>query len=218
MERKEHQLNAIVLFSGGFDSVALYHYIRSLQLYDNIYCIYINYGNMNLEAEIQRVHHWKENYDMRFRYWNMNSYGNSSMTGGDSTGDEQRDEYVPMRNLQFLSMATAFAEVNQVRDIYFGFVDNVTFPYPDASELFINKANDLVTSITGGKISVKAPFVNMTKWDIAELILDIYGEEMLKEIFQHTITCNATDSNSPCLECSSCKSYEAMKNNFLKQL
>lgn len=225
-----NELKAIVLFSGGFDSMAMLEHVISLKKYYKYYLLYFDYGNVNKVSELRAIQSYfnslREFYGeaeveqaMELVIVPMGMQDNSSTTlGGKSTGDMKRDEYVPLRNFQFLAKASAIAETLHVRDIYFGAVDDGMDYYPDTSPLFVENINKLVGGMTVGNIRILAPFNEMRKEDILDHLLEKVGKESAERVLDNATTCNVTTSASPCLKCESCEFYEDFKIKSWKLL
>lgn len=215
MERKE--LSAVVLFSGGFDSMAVMEYLHHRGIYDRVYVMYFDYGNRNMKAEKVRIREYLTNSELDFEVeeldYKLPNVIKSNITTGGAIGG---DEYVPMRNLQFLSIASAYAEHVGARDVYIGVIDDECLPYPDANTLFLENFDRLVGGMTGGKVRVIAPFAQMTKDELAVYVVEAYGEESLARILNYYISCNFAEGVLPCGKCSSCEYDKLFKEHYLK--
>lgn len=113
--------------------------------------------------------------------------------------------YVPGRNLIFLSLALAWAEVNDIFDIFIG-VNSLDFSgYPDCRPEFIEsfeKTANLATraGTTGNDIKIHTPIIKMTKSEI------IRKGVALGVNYANTLSCYAPDSHGrACGKCDSCR-------------
>lgn len=202
---------AVVLLSGGLDSYTAGAIARA-EGYD-LYALSFVYGQrhrVELEAArrvasalgVQR--HIELSLD-------LSAFGGSSLLGdGDVPKDRDVDAaeipstYVPARNTVFLSLALAWAETLRASDIVIG-VNALDYSgYPDCRPDFIRAFERLASVATragveGGRITVHAPLIEMSKADIirrgTELGLD-YGL---------THSCYDPDAaGHPCGRCDSC--------------
>lgn len=111
--------------------------------------------------------------------------------------------YVPARNLIFLSFAVSLAETIGAKYIFFG-ANQIDFSgYPDCTEIFIKKLQNVIdvgtkTSKEGKTIKVKAPLIKFTKAEIVKLGLK------LKVPFHLTWSCYKGEKK-PCGVCDACK-------------
>lgn len=111
--------------------------------------------------------------------------------------------YVPGRNLVFLSLAAAYAEVLNASVIYFGANVLDYSGYPDCSPEFIRAVETAVrigtkAGVEGRGINICAPLLNMTKADIIRLGRD------LNVPFQLTHSCYDPIGSLACGRCDSC--------------
>jgi len=142
----------------------------------------------------------------------LRAIGGSSLTstadvprGRDLASAEIPSTYVPARNTVFLSLALAWAEALEARDIVIG-VNALDYSgYPDCRPAFIHAFESLAALATragveGAKFRVHAPLIALTKSQIIrrglELGLD-YG-------LTHSCYDPSSDGR-PCGTCDSCK-------------
>jgi len=204
-------MRAVVLLSGGLDS-----YTAAAMAKADGYALYVLtvlYGQRHSrEVESARAvaralgveRHLEIPIDLR-------AIGGSSLTspvdgprGRDLASTAIPSPYVPARNTVFLSLALAWAEVLEARDIVIG-VNALDYSgYPDCRPAFIHAFESLATLATragveGATFSVHAPLIALTKSQIirrgVELGLD-YG-------LTHSCYDPASDGR-PCRECDSC--------------
>ncbi|RUM31563.1 MAG: 7-cyano-7-deazaguanine synthase, partial [Aquifex sp.] len=120
---------------------------------------------------------------------------------------------VPMRNLTFLSIASAFADNLELNYIGIG-VHALDTPYPDCRPEFIASAEAAINAgstfvaKTKKRIHIYAPFLGMTKRDIALL-----GKE-LGVPFEKTYSCYM-GTEPPCGECPTCRQREEALKGIL---
>ncbi|MDJ0762219.1 MAG: 7-cyano-7-deazaguanine synthase QueC [Myxococcota bacterium] len=113
--------------------------------------------------------------------------------------------YVPARNTVFLSLATAWAESLDARDIFIG-VSAVDYSgYPDCRPAFISAFEKTVNlgtrAVEGGpRFRIHTPLIHLSK---AETIL--LGAELGVD-FGHTWSCyDPSLSGQPCKQCDACR-------------
>ncbi len=201
--------NIIVLLSGGMDSATLLW--LSKEHFEDVYAISFNYGQrhsieITYAKELAKIAEVKEHIVVDVPVYT--SIDGSALI--DTSMDVPKGEYteeppittVPMRNLNFLAIASVFADNIGVYNIGIG-VHALDVPYPDcrpefitAAESAINAGSTLVAK-TRKRIHIFAPFLGMGKKDIAKL-----GKK-LGVPFEKTYSCYK-GTLPPCGECTAC--------------
>lgn len=115
------------------------------------------------------------------------------------TGGTIPATYVPARNLVFLSMATAWAESLNVRDVFIA-VNAIDYSgYPDCRPQFVRAFGQAAGLGTGIGVRVHAPMQEMTKAQI------VRAGVALKVDFARTSSCYRPDEQGrACGRCDSC--------------
>jgi 7-cyano-7-deazaguanine synthase len=120
--------------------------------------------------------------DQRVIDINLRAFGGSALTSDDIAVPHERSleemshgipvTYVPGRNLIFLSLATAFAEVIGADDIFLGINHLDSSGYPDCRPEFLTAFQTTANLATkagtedGRSLQYHAPLIQMTKADI----------------------------------------------------
>lgn len=203
---------AVVLASGGLDSTVT----AAVARHDGytLYLLTIAYGQRHA-VEIERSRqiatalgadqHVVINVDLR-------AIGGSALTDGmpvpkyRTESERNRDvpvTYVPGRNLIFLSLAAAHAEVLEASIIYFGANVIDYSGYPDCRPEFIKAVEAALQTGTkagmqGKGIEIRAPLLRMTKTEIIRLGLK------LNVPFHLTHSCYDPIGSIACGQCDSC--------------
>lgn len=204
---------AVVLLSGGLDSATCLAIARSQGFAS--YCLSFNYGQRHC-AELQaaeRVAHALGATEHRILNLGLAQFGGSALT--DSTIAVPVDgvqpgipvTYVPARNTIMLSLAMAWAEVLGSRDIFVG-VNAVDYSgYPDCRPEFIAAFEKMANLATragvegeGGRLSIHAPLIDLSKADI------IRTGAALGVDYGLTVSCYQADElGRACGVCDSCR-------------
>ena len=203
---------AVVLASGGLDSTVTAAMAKREGC--ELFFLTMAYGQRHL-VEVERArqvaaalgaaHHLVMNLDLR-------AIGGSALTGSaavpkDRTGTERGQgipiTYVPGRNLIFLSIAAAHAEVVGASFIYFGANVLDYSGYPDCRPEFIRAFEEAVKEGTkvgteGNPIQVKTPLLRLTKAEIIRRGIDLHVP------FQLTHSCYDPVGDLACGRCDSC--------------
>src|SRR5699024_6162571 len=132
------------------------------------------------------------------------SLTDANMTIPDYTGDEEiPSTYVPARNLIFLSLATAYAEVVGAEKIYIG-ISSVDYSgYPDCRPEFIDAMTqtlNLATKVGAeeNELKIEAPLSHLSKADTIRL-----GTKL--SVPYHLTTSCYRGGDQACGTCDSCE-------------
>jgi len=211
---------AVVLSSGGADSTTAMA-IAAWEEGFEIYSLSFDYGQKNryeLECARKVARFFKVREHLIIPL-NLRLIGGSALTADEiaiprGRPDEEPSSaipptYVPARNLIFLSLAVAWAEVLGIADIFIG-VNAIDYSgYPDCRPAFIDsfqKTANLGTRMGTegggeGRITIHAPLINLTKGEILRKGLALGVDYRL------TSSCYEPDpfSGRPCGQCDSCR-------------
>jgi len=202
---------ALVLLSGGMDSATLLWLAR--KEFDRVYAISFDYGQrhrveLKYARELAQIAGVEDHIIVEMPVYRT--------IKGSALIDEEvevpKEEYpsdeppittVPMRNLNFLAIAGAFADALEIENIGIG-VHALDTPYPDCRPEFITSAESAINagSVLTAKKKVRihlwAPFLGMTKKEIALL-----GKQ-LGVPYEKTYSCYM-GTEPPCGECPTCR-------------
>ncbi|MDR1849496.1 MAG: 7-cyano-7-deazaguanine synthase QueC [Zoogloeaceae bacterium] len=202
---------AVVLLSGGLDSATCLAKARHQGFAP--YCLSFAYGQRHA-AELDAARQIAQDcnaIEHRILTLDLAQFGGSALTDphldvpvdGGSSGIPIT--YVPARNTIMLSLALAWAEVLQSRDIFIG-VNAVDYSgYPDcrpeyiaAFEAMANLATK--SAIEGEKFTLHTPLIHLSKAEIIRL------GNALGVNYNMTVSCYQADSEGrACGRCDSCR-------------
>ena len=201
---------AVVLVSGGLDSATTLAIAREQGF--ECFALSFDYGQRHrcelaasdvVSDSLGAAEHRTVSLDLR-------QFGGSALTDDaiavpDSGGEGIPVTYVPARNTVFLSLALAWAEVLEARDIFIG-VNAVDYSgYPDCRPEFIQAFERLANLATkagveGHPVTIHAPLIELSK---AEIIL---AGTRLGVDYAQTVSCyNPTPEGLACGRCDSCR-------------
>lgn len=201
---------AVILLSGGLDSATVLAMARQ-QGFD-CYALSVDYGQRH-HAELaaaKRVADALGAVEHRVINIDLTAFGGSALTDSSIAVPEVASTgipltYVPARNTIMLSLALAWAEVLQARDIFFG-VNAVDYSgYPDCRPEYVNafeRMANLATkaAVEGHPLTLHAPLLHLTKAEI------IQHGVLLGVDFSMTVSCyQADDQGRACGVCDSCR-------------
>ena len=207
----------IVLLSGGLDSATVLNI--ALKEYE-VTALIFDYGQRH-KFEISAA---KKIADLakapiKLIKIDLGQFGNSALTDNievpknQAIGKEIPVTYVPVRNTIFLSYALAYAEVNNIFDIFIG-VNALDYSgYPDCRPEFIQAfekmANEGTKFAQGNKkIKIHTPLISLTK---AEIITT--GTELDVD---YKLTHSCYDPSFDGLSCGECDACILRKEGFTK--
>lgn len=201
---------AVVLLSGGLDSATTLAMAREQGF--ACYCLSIDYGQRH-RAELDaaaRVACAQGAAEHRVLKLDLAAFGGSALTDASIAVPETPTAgipvtYVPARNTILLSLALAWAEVLEARDIFFGAnaVDYSGYPdcrpeYMRAYETMANLATK--AAVEGRKLVLHTPIIALSKAEI------IRRGSALGVDYALTVSCyQANPQGLACGRCDSCR-------------
>jgi len=169
---------ALVVCSGGLDSVVAATYVKKVLGYD-VTLVHFRYGSRAEGPEVSAI--WKVAGALGVGLWirTIDAYepgdspllqADSKIAGGEE-GAEFAHEWVPARNLLMLAHATAMAEAKGFDTLVLGNNLEEAGAYPDNEPEFIAKFNDLLPFAVGDgkRMRVMMPVGNLMKHEIVAL-------------------------------------------------
>jgi len=199
---------AVILASGGMDSATAAAVAQDAGY--ELYMLHTSYGQQTESKEYECAQAQAEAFEaadfLHLTTDHLSKIGASSLTDeemdveeADLESDEIPSSYVPFRNANLLSMATSYAEANDCEAVFIGAHSEDFSGYPDCRPEFFEAFQQVVDVGTkpGTEISVKAPFVEWSKTDIAERGLE------LDVPYEHTWSCYR-DEAPACGTCDAC--------------
>ena len=199
---------AVILASGGMDSATAAAVARDAGY--ELYMLHTSYGQQTETKEYECAKAQAEAFDavdfLHLTTDHLSKIGSSSLTDdkmhveeADLESDEIPSSYVPFRNANLLSMATSYAEANDCEAVFIGAHSEDFSGYPDCRPEFFEVFQQVVDVGTKPEteISIKAPFVELSKTDIAERGLE------LDVPYEHTWSCYR-DEEPACGTCDAC--------------
>lgn len=209
--------NAVVLLSGGLDSVTCLYWAKAN--YANVTAVSFNYGQRhNSELNAAKKIAATAQVNHRIIDIDLAQLGGSALTDvslvvpdakqTDFSDNQHNDSipitYVPARNTIFLSYALALAEVTQSNAIVIG-VNAVDYSgYPDCRPEYIaafEKMANLATKagVMGNHLHIATPLLHLSKAAIIKLGVSLGVNYAL------TVSCYRADSEGrACGHCDSC--------------
>lgn len=210
--------NAVVLLSGGLDSVTCLYWAKAN--FTKVTAVSFDYGQrhnseLNFAKNIAKI----AKVDHRVIAIDLAQLGGSALTdqsinvpdadkNADFSDNQNNDNipvtYVPARNTIFLSYALAVAEVTQANTIVIG-ANAVDYSgYPDCRPEYIDafaKMANLATKagVMGNHLTIATPLLHLSKADIIKLGVSLGVD------YRFTVSCYQADNEGrACGNCDSC--------------
>lgn len=167
--------NAVIVLSGGMDSVTLLHYKKN-----NIaLAVSFNYGSNHNQREIEcaarqcgklNIEHLIIPLEFIGKYFKSSLLeGAENIPDGTYDGDNIHSTVVPFRNGIMLSIACGIAESRGLRHVMIANHGGDHIIYPDCRPEFITSMSDAMKSGTFDGVDIIAPFTYSSKAEIASL-------------------------------------------------
>lgn len=207
---------AVVLVSGGMDSLTLLAATRYCNPATKLYALSMYYGQRH-DNELKYAEYWANKFNATFKVLNLEFISDitkdcSSMIGASSLIPEDKPydpnetptTYVPMRNLVFGSVASMYAEANKTDLILSGIHSgDVAANYWDCSPTFRKALNDILKL---RDIEYRSVFDDLTKGDICLLGSMIPNFQM-----ENTWSCYKGGE----VHCGACSTCQERKDAFI---
>lgn len=209
---------AVVLLSGGLDSATVLAIAREQGF--ECYCLSLDYQQRHV-AELtaaSRIAAVMGESTHRVAKLDLRMFGGSALTDASiavpqtpSTGIPVT--YVPARNTIMLSLALAWAEVLQARDIFIG-VNALDYSgYPDCRPEYVAAFQHMAnlatkSAVEGQTITIHAPLMTMTKAEIIQCGMALGVDYGL------TVSCYQADAQGRA--CGRCDACRFRKDGFLQ--
>lgn len=193
-------MKSVLILSGGFDSTTLLY--KLINEKKDVICLSFNYGQ-KASKELEYAKRTTTKLNIKHHIFDISNI--LEMLKWSSLIDETNNQVkapqntvVPSRNTILLELATAFAISNNCDEVYYGAIKGDINDYPDTTPTFLKQINELNKVNNYKYIPIKAPFVNLEKWEVAKIAIQ------LKVPFEDSWSCYL-GGEEPCGECFSCK-------------
>jgi 7-cyano-7-deazaguanine synthase len=207
----------VVLWSGGIDSSYLVDYLANRNY--EVIPVYVAYPHLSLKEEIKAISTmYLLRYSNRYNVWipitvklDTSEFLDIALTNDKVRASRVTDkdfketkfnEYVPSRNIMFLSIASSVALQNDCTTLAIASHKEELFPFPDSSRLFLDAFEHALDVGTNKQYwRVLTPFIEegWYKWDVLKhAINDGFPVES-------TISCYTPINGKPCKTCRACE-------------
>jgi len=182
--------NAIILCSGGLDSVVLAHYLKKIKDIKNLKLIFLDYNQKSLSEELFCVKKAAKELNADLKIIDVKWLGKISTSLINKETDEEKIKnlgeeeeliswYVPCRNSLFLLIGLAIAESefiskNEKYDIYLGIKYEGELQFKDTTPEFLKQMNKTAEFCTqDGNYKFIAPFLKKDKEELIKMAEEV---------------------------------------------
>ncbi len=223
--------NAILLISGGLDSVVLAYYLKKIKKIKNLKFVFLDYNQKSLKEELFCVKKTAKKLNVKLKIIDVKWLGKiSTSLINKKTGKKglekikEKEEliswYVPCRNSIFLLIGLAIAESELISkrkksDVYIGIKFEGELQFKDTTPKFLKQMNKTAKLCTQkGNIKFIAPFLKSDKENLIKL------SSKLKIYLKNTYSCyigggfNKIKNEIIPIHCGICSGCKARKKSF----
>jgi len=202
-------MNHLIVVSGGMDSATLLYKVKKGigKTKGAVFAISFDYNQTHKRELIcakqlckrLKINHTVIKLDFMGKILKNNSQTNKKVKVPEGRYDAENMKLtvVPNRNMIFISIAAAYAIEQKIDNIYYGAHLGDHAIYADCRKVFVDALEMVLKLCDYRKLNLIAPFINMTKGDIARL-----GKK-LGVPFQDTHSCYK-GKIKPCGKCGAC--------------
>jgi 7-cyano-7-deazaguanine synthase len=202
---------AVVLVSGGMDSVTLLHHVARARG-SGLVALSFAYGQkhsreLEMAARQARLAGVRDHRVVDMAFYGQLTRGGSALTDPGlpvpdlaaiaETARRQPPTYVPHRNLVLLSLACGVAEAAGAGDVFYGAQAQDEVGYWDCTLDFVGRLNDVLRLNRARPVRIHAPFAEWRKAEVLRLGLSLGVD------FAATWSCYR-GAEGPCGTCPSC--------------
>lgn len=191
-------MSVVLLSSGGLDSTLAA--VLAVEQGLEVYPLFVDYGQLAAERELNAC---SNNFAAlglpEPKVVNVEGFAElypSGLTDKDMYVYE--DAFLPGRNMLFLLLGATYACNVSANSISMGLLSEELSIFPDQTQSFLCKAQDIICEMTGRKLQILAPLMNFTKKDVLAL--------SHKKGITGTYSCHAGEK-TPCGSCIACKEF-----------
>ncbi|MBS3093094.1 7-cyano-7-deazaguanine synthase [Candidatus Pacearchaeota archaeon] len=197
--------NAIILCSGGIDSVTTAFYVKKKLSYEKLKILFFNYGQRGIDQERRCSKNCAKELHAEFKEIVLPKIKIDAKVKKvkdlRNTKKESDNFYIPFRNSLFIVHALSLAESLHIKDkklydIFVGFKCEGKETYPDTTKKYVKKIIEII-ALHSFKGKLKTPLINKDKNEIV-LLGDKLGVD-----FRNTYSCYSGEKDhcGTCLAC-----------------
>lgn len=188
-------MSIVTLVSGGLDSTLMALLMKDEKVLQ--FPLFVDYGQRAKRMELEACFNNHKKFDLpEPKVIKIPGYGRLIRSGlTDSSLDIHDDAFLPNRNLLFLLVASSYAYQVNAAAVAIGLLNEKYHIFPDQTKMFIENAQQLISTSLERNISIIAPLMKLNK----KAVLDLAKQKKI----MHTYSCHA-GGKKPCGRCVSC--------------
>lgn len=185
----------VTLVSGGLDST-----LMSLMAHEEgvvLFPLFVDYGQLGSAREWTACQLLHDRHGLpEVTRMDISGFGKVITSGITNTAMRiNEDAFLPGRNFLLLLCGAAYAYRVQADGVAIGLLNPKDHLFPDQTQEFLYKSEDMIEAMMGKRIAVLAPLIEFTKGDV----LAMAGVRGLHD----TYSCHAGGA-APCGKCVAC--------------
>ena len=198
-------MSCVVLNSGGFDSVVLINYLKTILQEEGIHSLHFLYGANNEKEQLRCVNKVCKKLEVVNKVIRLPEFGWTSHDFYTNKEYTKKGQYLEYRNLIFLSYASSYAEAIKADRVYLALINNSD--YPDCTIEFLQGLNSFCEPASG--INISAPFIFDSKYRLAHIAkyLGIKDSDYF--------SCDKPVDGKPCGVCLDCTTIQSLKDEII---
>lgn len=202
-------MKAVVLNSGGFDSIVMINYLYTILGETNLHSLHFLYGAKNEQQQLRCVEKVCDKLAIPNKVIKLPAIDWTSGNFFDKDNKGDYDNYLEYRNLIFLSYAISYAESIGAEKVYIALLNQQNFP--DTTIEFLRGINSFTESLSD--ITVDAPFIFDNKYRLGHIAkyLGIGESDYFSCDYPNFL-------NEPCGKCPDCIALQNIQNKILKPI
>ena len=181
---------AVVLFSGGIDSLSSLIWAMKQYRKENVTALYVDLGHRYAQKELKAAREITKRLGVNFEVVEAHFVGKK----------EKEDAPIPWRNL-FLILTACYFLPDEGGDIIIQNVQVGETSIGDRTPEFNRATQELLSWIEGKRVKVIAPFADYTKGQIVRWLLDVGKVDL--ELIKLTVGC-FSEEDGRCGKCPAC--------------
>ncbi len=185
----------VTLVSGGLDST-----LMSVMAHEEgitLFPLFVDYGQLSSSREWTACQLLHNRHGLpEVTRMDISGFGKVITSGITNAAMRiNEDAFLPGRNLLLLLCGAAYAFRKRADGVAIGLLNPKDRLFPDQTQEFLNKSEDMIMAMTGKRIAVLAPLFEFTKSDVLAIAI-VRG-------LRDTYSCHAGGAN-PCGKCVAC--------------
>lgn len=195
-------MSLVCLVSGGLDSTVMT--VLAVRRRLDVHPVFVDYSQRAAAAEWKACTHLAKRFKLPLpQRIDLRDFGRAVPSGLTTRRLRvKEDAFLPGRNLLFLLVGASIASSINANGVAIGLLREKDSLFPDQTELFLDKAQDIISLAYGRALTIVAPLMTMSKADVIVIAAELGVDG--------TYSCH-TGADVPCGECISCLEFRSSR-------